>query len=321
MRIIKDTPNEQFRLFNYLFLLLGASLFIPLFLSGAPIDQQFWGTFGRNNGFLTTLALFLIFLFSSLLVGTTGFYDYILRSFKLTGLILLIYGLAQFFNMDPFPWSNSEIFGTLGNVNFFSAFIGMSCIFYIYAFFTEKKKIARLKSIILFSVALFLIIKTNSTQGLFILIVSGSLLLIMLGANLNRRIRYLMILLWLIGVIVGIIGVFNKGPASQFIYQQSTSYRYDYWLAGLRMFFDNFLTGVGLDSYGDFYRMYRDQIAIDKTGPSRMANSAHNGLIDLAATSGFFGLVLTLSVYGFIIYRFIAAVRINKFTELDCLFF
>jgi hypothetical protein len=49
---------------------------------------------------------------------------------------------------------------------------------------------------------------------------------------------------------------------------------------------ENFLTGVGLDSYGDNYRQFRDATAGQRRGLDIYADSAHNLLIDLAATGG-----------------------------------
>ena len=66
------------------------------------------------------------------------------------------------------------------------------------------------------------------------------------------------------------------------------------------MFQENWLHGVGLDSYGDYYRMYRDTIAANRRGLDVVSNSAHNIFIDLAAAGGIVLLLSYLSIIGIV---------------------
>jgi hypothetical protein len=84
------------------------------------------------------------------------------------------------------------------------------------------------------------------------------------------------------------------------MYQESVSYRGDYWRAGIRMFNENWIYGVGLDSYGDFYRMYRDTTSANRRGLDMVSNSAHNLFIDLAATGGVVLLIGYLAILGLV---------------------
>jgi hypothetical protein len=105
---------------------------------------------------------------------------------------------------------------------------------------------------------------------------------------------------------VGAMGIFQYGPLSKYLYQDSITFRGDYWRAGLKMFEDNWVHGVGIDSYGDFYRMYRDSSAANRRGLDMVSNSAHNLLIDLAATGGLIlalGYLAILGVVGFTILK------------------
>ena len=49
----------------------------------------------------------------------------------------------------------------------------------------------------------------------------------------------------------------------------------------------NPLFGVGLDSYGDWYREVRGEIATLRTIPDRITNTAHNIYLDISASGGF----------------------------------
>ena len=54
-----------------------AGLFIPFLLSGAPLAQQFWGSFGRNTGLLTYLCLASL-MFASVVVQSRAAYSKIM---------------------------------------------------------------------------------------------------------------------------------------------------------------------------------------------------------------------------------------------------
>ena len=98
-----------------------------LLFSGAPFDQQFWGMFGRNTGFLTYFTL-LIFLVSCALIQSVDFYRKIVNSLVITAIPMTLYCLIQVAHMDPVGWSLYAPFGTLGNINFSSAFFGLTSI-------------------------------------------------------------------------------------------------------------------------------------------------------------------------------------------------
>jgi hypothetical protein len=72
------------------------------------------------------------------------------------------------------------------------------------------------------------------------------------------------------------------------IYKTSVSLRGQYWKAGLNMGSDHPFTGVGFDSYGDWYRRARTEYAATTLpGPNTITNAAHNVVIDIFAYGGF----------------------------------
>jgi len=68
--------------------------------------------------------------------------------------------------------------------------------------------------------------------------------------------------------------------------------------AGIAMLLNNPLTGVGIDSYDDWYRAERGIISALRTSLTRTANSAHNISIDIAAGGGFPLLISHLLIIG-----------------------
>lgn len=70
--------------------------------------------------------------------------------------------------------------------------------------------------------------------------------------------------------------------------------------------------GLGLDSYGDWYRELRGEVATVRTGPDRIANTAHNIYLDISASGGF-PLVLAYAIILIIAAR--AAFKVIKRTS------
>jgi tetratricopeptide (TPR) repeat protein len=109
--------------------------------------------------------------------------------------------------------------------------------------------------------------------------------------------------------IVALAGMLQQGPFEKFLYKNSVSLRGHYWRAGLNMFRDNVFTGVGIDSYGSYFRLYRDPSFPLSYGYDLTSNNAHNVPIQMFATGGIFVGLTYLSIVFFIIYRFIKGVK------------
>lgn len=84
-----------------------------------------------------------------------------------------------------------------------------------------------------------------------------------------------------------VLGLLNQGPLASFLGSTTTFSRLYYWRAAIRMLLDHPILGVGLDGYRDNYRIYRDQTAIERFGPTQIADSSHNLFLDLFAVGGF----------------------------------
>ena len=276
----------------------------PLMFSDAPFSQQIYGAAGRSLGFFHYFFLFCIFLG---MVASKGILKPI-NFFKVliaTGLFEAVYSLMQYLSIDPIIWDNSNdwIFGTFGNPNFLSAFLGLSACA---SLFPRRFQFTRnwcYLSYINVTVSIFVIIISGSIQGLFIFCLGFSLHIIYLIFHRSKVLGVSTSIFSLILATFISLGVLGKGVMAKFVYQDSTTFRGDYWRAGFRMFKDNLLTGVGLDSYGDNYRLYRDAVAANRRGLDLYSNSAHNIFIDLASTGGIF---LLLTYIAFVLFIFVS---------------
>jgi O-antigen ligase len=264
-------------------------LSLPLVLSSAPINQQFWGTFGRNNGWLTYFTS-LIFFLSATRMSRIVEYRKLVNAFIGTALVLTVYAIIQYTGNDPFPWSQKMVIATLGNINFLSAFFGMTSLAAISISLASKtSNFFRIFLVTLVLVDMYLVYTTKSIQGIMLFL--GGLVFVLYfrlrSNNLFLRFKYLY--LTTVGLLVSlvIVGLTNKGPLASFVFAPSVLFRADYWHAGWKISLAHPFFGVGLDSYGDYYREFRGLISTTRTIPERTANTAHNIFLDLSSGGGF----------------------------------
>ena len=285
-RMSKDLSKQVGKPLLLVALMFVVALLSAMFTSGASLSEQFWGTFGRNNGFLSYFSLVVLFL-ATVFAGNQETYRLILRSLQITSVPMTIYCLIQIAKLDPFPWSAFAAFGTLGNINFLSAFFGLSCLASLHFLLVDKSSTIRIATSILILTDLGIILQTESIQGLMIFTAGIAiwLLLILIRKSKVISFSYTLSLFFLFGLVLQ--SFLNKGPLAKLIYQPSITYRGDYMAAGWNMALDHPITGVGLDSYGDWYRAERGVLAAYRTGYGRTSNVAHNVYIDMAASGGF----------------------------------
>jgi O-antigen ligase len=82
----------------------------------------------------------------------------------------------------------------------------------------------------------------------------------------------------------------------------SAADRFDQLVTGLRMFIDNPMIGVGHDNYGYYYRYYQYTSMFDMFHQGKMI--ANNVYVELLAETGIVGLILFMSVFIYMFYRF-----------------
>ena len=280
------------------------ALLIPVFFSKAPFTQQIYGVAGRSLGFLHYFFLLCIFLgvvFSRMNLRPISFIKVLIA----TGLFEGFYGLTQFLKLDPIDWDNSEswVFGTFGNPNFLSAFLGLSVCASLFVNKLKLSKKWRYSAYLNIVISVFIIIVSDSIQGLFLVSLGLYVLAQLLAFNFSKIAGFAFIFLTAVASVFVFFSLLGKGVLARYLYQDSSTFRGDYWRAGFRMFKDNFLTGVGLDSYGDNYRLYRDSVAANRRGLDLYSTSAHNIYLDLASTGGVF---LLLAFIGLNLFVFIA---------------
>jgi O-antigen ligase len=263
--------------------------FVVLVVSGGEKLQQLFGTNGRNTGLITYLAFSILFVVA-MAASNAVFLNRFLFASLFVGIASLVYGLIQAAGADPFDWVNpySPVFGFLGNPNFQSSLLGiLGSVVFTQLLSSAVKLQIKGAYLVYLLVTLFVIKETDSQQGYLVFLIGSA---VSLGVYVNQRSKalgYSYLGLALIGFIAVLVGTLNKGPLSSLLYKDSVTYRGDYWRAGWKMTLDNPIFGVGLDSYGDWYRRSRTIEATLRRGPEVTSNAAHNVFLDISSYGGF----------------------------------
>jgi O-antigen ligase len=289
------------------------SSLISFVLSSQSSWKQLFGIQGRHLGLITYLCFIIFFLFS-MFHSSLNLINTAMNAIRISGLISALLGIAQILGFNIYQGNNLQYglgVGFLGNPNFQSALLGMSIVTCVSLLFdSTKNKFYLFLQIILTLVSLY---GANSTQGYALLII-GTFVVITLQLYVRDFKKSLAAFL-----ITG-VGIFSfslsaylgRGPLAQYLYQDSTTYRGDYWRAAKSMILDNRFFGLGFDSYRDNYRLYRDELATDRRGPAVTADSPHNTILDAGVNGGMTLLTINLLIILFIIYGFIKYIQRNK---------
>ena len=284
---------------------------IVLVVTGGDYLQQLFGTAGRNTGFITYLAFSLLFVVS--VAASSGA---VLKRFFSTSLIVgvasLGYGVIQVIGVDPFDWVNSysPVIGFLGNPNFHSSLLGVlgSIVFAQILSGSVNSKIKVVYFLYLI-ISIFVIKESVSQQGFLVLAIGSGIALGIYANGKSRLLGVTYLGLGLLASMATVIGILNKGPLAGLLYKDSVTFRGDYWRAGWKMTTEHPIFGVGLDSYGDWYRRSRDIEATLRRGPEFTSNAAHNVFLDISAYGGFPLVLIYIALMALVL---VSAIKVIK---------
>ena len=304
--------DRRYRLVQIFGLAFSVDLILVFLVSGTNPAQEFFGTFGRATGLVAYLSLCFLLL-SAVIAASTQVLTRFVWVLLIAGGLSISYGVIQLMGADPINWVNqySPVIGFLGNPNFQSSFVGFSGMLAVSMLMTMGLNLAtRLGYLVYVVLALCVIKETNSQQGF--LVFAGGAAIVGLIWIAKSKLKFLTIpslITGAVGFVLVTLGTLNSGPLASLLYKDSVTYRGDYWRAGWKMTLEHPFFGVGLDSFGDWYRRARTIEATLRRGPEITSNAAHNVLIDFSANGGFPLVIIYLFMMALVIF---AAVRLIK---------
>lgn len=293
-------------------LLFVATLIVSFFTNSSPWYQQLWGVWGRSTGLITYLS-FIAIMLVSISVASSLSLSFIRMIFERLGYVVTSYTFLQLLELDPINWSQKIMVATLGNINFMSSFLGLTAISYASRFILEKQSItSKTYYFCLTALNLYLIFVSRSIQGVGVFLAGISLLI---AFFVRRKLNFMKSLLLLaftsaLGFLL-LLGTAGLGPLA-IMRQDTVIFRIDYWRAGINMTSSNPINGVGLDSYGDFYRDYRTLEAVTRTGQQRVTNTAHNIFLDVFAGAGILAGILMILIMLITAFRLVGGLKENN---------
>ena len=316
---VKSLTSQVNRVYLGLVLFFTLQITFVLFTSGAPFNQQLYGTFGRNTGYLAYISLAAVSMASAIISERNLLVRFSVSLIFLGG-ISLIYDFLQTAGNDPVKWNNpyNPIIGFLGNPDFEASFLGIVGIVLV-AIFLHKEIAYAYKSATLFGLAAigFIIYRSGAQQGFLVFALGSSIVIlefIFKSSNqILRKVRFPALGIIIFGGILALLGSLKIGPLGGILYKTSVRQRGFYWNAALNMMNHKPLNGVGLDSFGDWYFRARSTKAAIIT-PLVQSNAAHNVFLDLGSNGGWPLFLINIGIFIFVAYSGLKVIkRTNKY--------
>ena len=308
------SSDKNYKVILVLSFLIITQMVLVILNSSAPLEQQIFGRTGRGLGFITYASLVIIML-GSLIFIKFEHIKLLVSGVVISSLITSIYSIAQYYGYDFFSWSTrtNGIIGTLGNPNFQSSLAAVSLIPSIVYFFGQNRKKTTF-SFIVFFILLFTIYICQSYQGYIVAVLGALTFLLTFAWYKKRHIFVALFLVFLTMVTFTILGMANKGPLSNYLFKYSVESRFEFWRTAITTANDNWLFGIGLDSFGDYSTIYKSMA--DANGVNEYVDNAHNYFLEYAATGGYLLaflhlLILLLTLLSFMLVQ----KRIKKFDK------
>jgi O-antigen ligase len=307
------------------YLALSASLFLfsvsATLNSAAPLVQNLYGVYGRNTGLIAYLS-FLLLALATLTLRRKVSFEKVLVGLFIAGIVNVFYCLWAWQVGDFIGWNNpyNTILGTFGNPNFIGAFLGIFLTTLVaYSLGDNRSVKFRIAAGIILVIGFLEIQYSNAVQGIVVTAAGMSLIgFYVIRDRFKSGVPLIgyTIFIAVLGVL-STLGALQIGPLKSYIYKNSVSLRGEYWQAGVNMAREKPFTGVGMDSYGDWYRRLRDTQALVMPGPNTVTNAAHNVNFDVLAYGGW---PLFISYLGLICLTLISilkmTIRLKKYDPI-----
>jgi O-antigen ligase len=311
--------DNRFRLPMFVMGAFILQLVLVLILDNREFSLKFYGTPSRNTGFIAYISLSILLIVSMASAGYLLIRRYV-WALVFVGATLAVYGYIQNTGHDFYQFSNygSNVFGSFGNPNFHSAFMGIAgAVGLTLAVFSSLKIPYKVGLTAIVGLAVFNV-SVSSQQG-YLNFMAGFMAAVVVYLFKKRHVAFGWSFLGLfgIGIFLVLLGVLDKGPLAEFIYKFSLQARGFYWRGAIKMMSDHPFFGVGMDGFGDWYRRSRSP-EVAKFNSGLIADTAHNIPLDIGSSGGFPLLALYLAILGLALYSITKVIK--RKSEFDVYF-
>ena len=276
---------------------------------GAPdLIGSLTGDTGRFTGAISLLCLIIVAIYHSQFKLEQ--IHKLVQIFVTAIFVISVLGILQHHKVIDLP-GDVGVTGTLGNLDFFGAFVGTGFALFVYILPTVPRKRQILFSffIVIELYAVYLAGPLQSYVDIAIILLAviaykfrEYIPIYEISLNAKTFFGTLAIIIWLEGIfLMPFLGTFIPVLGND----PQVKIRGQFWLAATRQFTSSSMTGVGPDHYGSYYEKYRTVTSVQEN-PTLLANDAHAAPAQTLATLGILGtlafvLLLALLVRAFCI--------------------
>jgi hypothetical protein len=277
-----------------LLLIWGLALAVLASSLNAPdLIGSLTGDTGRYTGAVSLFCLIVVAIFHSQFSFEQ--IHKLAQLFVTTIFIISVIGVLQHHKVIEMP-GDVGVSGTLGNLDFFGAYVGTGFALFVYLMPTVPRwrKILFSFFILVNLYAVYLAGPLQAYVDIAIILIAvlvfrfrSYLPRFDLTLNIKTFFGTLGIIIWLEAIfLMPFIGSFIPVLGNDIQVQ----IRGQFWLAATRQFFSSPLTGVGPDHYGSYYEQYRTVLSV-QNNPTLLANDAHAAPAQTLATLGILGVI------------------------------
>jgi hypothetical protein len=293
--------NQAMKALSVIISLIVIQMVLVLYMSEAPLEQQIFGRTGRGLGFITEISLLVVLVSSAFFIRAQKIKTlFIFLIFSST--ITTVYSVLQRFDLDVFDWTTrtNGIIGTLGNPNFQASFAAMT-FFPSVVYFWDYAR-GKIYASILAVPILVLIYISQSTQGYVTLLTSVFIYFLVFSWYRKKFIFTTISIGFIVSIFLLVSGMLNNGPWAKYLFKASVQSRGEMFKTSFTVANENPFFGVGLDSLGDYYLLYRDETVAN--GIAEFTDNSHNLFLNYASTGGYPLGFLHLLLALFVIFSF-----------------
>ncbi len=271
----------------YLPFLIPITYLVSSFFNHQNILTALFGGYKRNFGILTYLAVAIIFVITLnlRLKDSDKFFKISLLPLSI---LSIIYSFIQLSGSDFLLWGEQDrVVLTIGNSNFAASYIAILLPSLLYGVATSRGKSLKSLYLALFFSLFYCGIQTKSFQFHVVALISISTFIFISFYHLFIKINLLLRTVGVFAIISTLIySVFRfRNVLNDFT---STDDRLSQQRAGLEMFTDNILFGVGVDGLQQYMPLYIRAEDIRREGGDIVADKTHNAFVDHFANGGIF---------------------------------
>lgn len=270
--------------------ILMAVLALSTFLSSDPISSL-TGDSGRYAGVISLLCLLVVAIYHAQF--SEGAIKRIISLYLSAVWVVGVLGILQHFKVIDFP-GDIGVTSTLGNMDFFAAFLGTSFPLFLYLLIESTKR-TRIVIGLAALTSLYALYLPGRRQAYVDLALTLILFLIYLVRRFIPRLDFSLnvkTIFLTLGFIIWIEGIFLMPFIGKSVpllgNDPQVQIRGRFWVAALNQFMSHPLFGVGPDQYGNHYEQYRTLEDVNLF-PTILSNDAHASTVQTLATLGIVG--------------------------------